>query len=113
MKNGTNKPICPDWDKIGFLTLSFRRKIVYPLIIIEKEVLLLILTVSNTFDAPVIMWLDEPDLGLHVDWQVKLVKCLRSLNPNIQLFISTHAPSMVEGNFKNVDEMSHLIKDRI
>jgi hypothetical protein len=40
MKNGTNKPICPDWDKIGFLTLSFRRKIVYPLIIIEKEVLL-------------------------------------------------------------------------
>lgn len=79
----------------------------------EKEVLLLILTVSNTFDAPVIMWLDEPDLGLHVDWQVKLVKCLRSLNPNIQLFISTHAPSMVEGNFKNVDEMSHLIKDRI
>lgn len=79
----------------------------------EKEVLLLILTVSNTFDDPVMMWLDEPDLGLHVDWQVKLVKCLKSLNPNIQLFISTHAPSMVEGNFENVDEMSHLIEDRI
>lgn len=72
----------------------------------EKEVLLLILRVSNTFDDPVIIWLDEPDLGLHVDWQVKLVKSLQMLNPNIQLFISTHAPSMVEGNFSKVSEMS-------
>jgi len=74
----------------------------------EKEVLLLILRVSNTFDEPVIVWLDEPDLGLHVDWQVKLVGCLKGLNPNMQLFISTHAPSMVEGNFEKVSEMSIL-----
>lgn len=78
----------------------------------EKEVLLLILCVSNTFDDPVIMWLDEPDLGLHVDWQVKLIKTLKSLNPNVQLFISTHSPSMVEGNFEKVEELSHLTKER-
>ena len=78
----------------------------------EKEVLLQILRVSNTFDEPVVVWLDEPDLGLHVDWQTKLVKCLRSLNPNIQLFVSTHAPSMVEGNFGRVSEMSQITVKR-
>lgn len=74
----------------------------------EKEMLLLIVLVSNTYDDPVILWLDEPDLGLHVDWQVKLVKNLIKLNPNIQLFVSTHAPSMVEGNQNKVKEMSEI-----
>lgn len=77
----------------------------------EKEVLLLILKVSNTYDAPVLMWLDEPDLGLHVDWQVKLIRNLRDLNPNIQLLVSTHAPSMVEGNFEKVTEMTKLTRE--
>lgn len=74
----------------------------------EKEILLLILHVSNTYDLPVVFWLDEPDLGLHVDWQIKLVGCLKRLNPNIQLFIATHAPSMVEGYYENVTEMSGI-----
>lgn len=78
----------------------------------EKEMLLLILRASNTFDNPVVIWLDEPDLGLHVDWQVRLVKSLKELNPNIQLFISTHAPSMVEGNFEKVKEMSQITTTR-
>jgi len=74
----------------------------------EKEVLLLIVFISNTFDEPVLVWLDEPDLGLHVDWQEKLIGCLRRLNPNMQLFVSTHAPSMVEGNQERVKEMSEI-----
>lgn len=74
----------------------------------EKEVLLMIVVTSNSYDEPVIFWLDEPDLGLHVDWQSSLVKTLRMLNPNIQLFISTHAPSMVEGNMDKVIEMSEI-----
>jgi len=78
----------------------------------EKEILLLILHVSNSYDLPVIFWLDEPDLGLHVDWQIKLVNCLRNLNPNIQLFVSTHAPSMVEGHFGKVTEMSQITEER-
>lgn len=74
----------------------------------EKEMLLLIVFISNTFDEPVLVWLDEPDLGLHVDWQEKLIGSLRRLNPNIQLFVSTHAPSMVEGNQERVSEMSEI-----
>ena len=77
----------------------------------EKEMLLLIVFISNTFDDPVLVWLDEPDLGLHVDWQEKLIGSLRRLNPNMQLFVSTHAPSMVEGNFEKVAEMSHLTRE--
>lgn len=74
----------------------------------EKEMLLLIVFISNTFDEPVLVWLDEPDLGLHVDWQEKLIYNLRKLNPNMQLFVSTHAPSMVEGNHERVMEMSEI-----
>lgn len=74
----------------------------------EKEMLLLIVFISNTFDDPVLVWLDEPDLGLHVDWQERLIGCLRRLNPNMQLFVSTHAPSMVEGNQDRVKEMSEI-----
>lgn len=74
----------------------------------EKEMLLLIVFISNTYDEPVLVWLDEPDLGLHVDWQENLIACLRRLNPNIQLFVSTHAPSMVEGNQERVKEMSEI-----
>lgn len=74
----------------------------------EKEMLLLIVFISNTYDEPVLVWLDEPDLGLHVDWQEKLIGSLKRLNPNIQLFVSTHAPSMVEGNQERVKEMSEI-----
>ena len=74
----------------------------------EKEMLLLIVFISNTYDEPVLVWLDEPDLGLHVDWQEKLISSLRRLNPNIQLFVTTHAPSMVEGNQERVKEMSEI-----
>lgn len=74
----------------------------------EKEALLMIVVASNSYDEPVIFWLDEPDLGLHVDWQSSLVKTLRMLNPNIQLFISTHAPSMIEGNMDKVSEISEI-----
>ena len=78
----------------------------------EKEMLFLIVITSNMFDAPVLLWLDEPDLGLHVDWQEKLITTLQRLNPNMQLFVSTHAPSMIVGNQGRVAEMSEIEAER-
>lgn len=76
----------------------------------EKELLLILLTVSNTNVAPCIVFLDEPDLSMHVDWKKKLIKVLHNLNPNMQLILTTHAPSMVRGWYDNVFNMNDLMK---
>lgn len=61
----------------------------------QKQLLLIFLKVTNTQNKPAIFFMDEPDLGMHVDWKKKLLKTINKLNPNIQQIVSTHAPSMV------------------
>jgi len=43
---------------------------------------------------------DEPELSLHVDWQEKLVRNLKNVNPNSQIIFATHSPDIV-GNFSD------------
>ncbi|MBP6730785.1 MAG: AAA family ATPase [Chitinophagales bacterium] len=43
---------------------------------------------------------DEPELSLHVEWQEKLVSCLKNVNPNSQIIFATHSPDIV-GKFTN------------
>lgn len=76
----------------------------------EKQILLLLLTVSNTKQQPCIFFMDEPDLSMHIDWKEILVKELHELNPNMQIILSTHAPSVITGWMDRVEEVSHLIK---
>lgn len=75
----------------------------------EKQLVLLLLMVTNTRKEPCIFFMDEPDLGMHVGWKGKLVKALRDLNPNMQVILSTHAPSMIEGWYEKVKEVRQLI----
>ena len=97
-------------SKLSLISKQTNERIQYQSLSLgEKELLLLIVFVSNTYNNPVILWLDEPDLGLHVDWQERLIPCLRNLNPHMQLFVSTHAPSMVEGNQDRVKEMTEIV----
>jgi predicted ATP-binding protein involved in virulence len=39
-----------------------------------------------------IIFIDEPELSLHIDWQRKLVEALRVQNPSNQLILATHSP---------------------
>lgn len=75
----------------------------------EKQILLLFLTVCNMNHKECIMLMDEPDLSMHVDWKKKLVTSLNKLNPNMQLIITTHAPSLIRGWYDKVKEMDQLI----
>jgi len=43
---------------------------------------------------------DEPELSLHVDWQEKLVRSLKNVNPNSQIIFATHSPDIV-GPYSN------------
>lgn len=76
----------------------------------EKQILLLLLMVSNTNQKPCIFFMDEPDLSMHIDWKEILVKELRNLNPNMQIILSTHAPSVITGWHDKVKEVNQLIK---
>lgn len=76
----------------------------------EKQILLLLLMVSNTQQQPCIFFMDEPDLSMHIDWKEILVKELHELNPNMQIILSTHAPSVITGWHDKVKEVNQLIK---
>lgn len=76
----------------------------------EKQLILVLLMVNNTVEEPCIFFMDEPDLGMHVVWKEILIRKLRDLNPNMQIVLSTHAPSMIEGWQNRVKEMDQLIQ---
>lgn len=76
----------------------------------EKQILLLLLMVSNTQQQSCIFLMDEPDLSMHIDWKEILVKELHELNPNMQIILSTHAPSVITGWHDKVKEVNQLIK---
>ena len=74
----------------------------------EKQLVLLLLMVNNTAGNPCIFFMDEPDLGMHVEWKQKLILSMRKMNPNMQVILSTHAPSMIEGWYDKVKEMNQI-----
>ena len=43
---------------------------------------------------PYVILMDEPEISLHIEWQQKLIDVMRQVNPNCQLIISTHSPSI-------------------
>ena len=41
-----------------------------------------------------IMFIDEPELNLHIEWQRELVATLLDIAPNVQLFMASHSPGI-------------------
>ena len=76
----------------------------------EKQILLLLLMVANTQQQKCIFFMDEPDLSMHIDWKEILIKQLHELNPNMQIILSTHAPSVITGWMDCTKEVNELIK---
>ena len=61
----------------------------------EKQMLLLTLRVFLTNESPAVIFMDEPEISMHISWQNQLIDILRELNPMAQLFITTHSPSVL------------------
>jgi ABC-type cobalamin/Fe3+-siderophores transport system ATPase subunit len=51
----------------------------------EKQILVILLTVLVQDNKPSIIFMDEPEISLHFDWQKKLIKYIIELNPNAQI----------------------------
>jgi len=75
----------------------------------EKQLLILLFsTIIQNNDDYITFW-DEPEVSLHIEWQRKLIRVIRELNPNMQLIIATHSPSILfegwENRVLNVEEL--------
>lgn len=67
----------------------------------EKQLLLILFKVFLTEERPYVFIMDEPEISMHLIWQQDLIQTIRTLNPNIQLIISTHSPSIYSKGWGN------------
>ena len=75
----------------------------------EKQMLVILLTVLVRDDDHCVLFMDEPEASLHIEWQQKLIGMIRSLNPNVQLILTTHSPPVImEGWLDAVTEVSEI-----
>ena len=76
----------------------------------EKQLLVILLTVLVQDNKPSIIFMDEPEISLHFDWQKKLIQYIREINPNTQIILATHSPAVViEGWLDKVKDVRDLI----
>jgi energy-coupling factor transporter ATP-binding protein EcfA2 len=76
----------------------------------EKQMLVILLTVLIQDLRPAVLFMDEPEISLHFDWQKKLIQYIRELNPNVQIILATHSPAVImEGWLDKVFEVSDLV----
>lgn len=74
----------------------------------EKQILWLLLTIFNQQKKQTVLFMDEPDLSMHIDWKEMLISKLHQMNPNMQLIVSTHAPSLITGWIDKVQEVEQI-----
>jgi predicted ATP-dependent endonuclease of OLD family len=105
----TDKKVDRENNELMFL--SGKNKLTpYQLSSGEKQMLVILTTVLVQDNKPSILFMDEPEISLHLDWQRKLIQYIKELNPNVQIILATHSPGIIlEGWRDKVSEMSDLI----
>lgn len=61
----------------------------------EKQMLIILLSVLVQDRKPFVLFMDEPEVSLHVEWQQRLIGLVRDLNPNVQIILTTHSPAVI------------------
>ena len=75
----------------------------------EKQMLVILLTALVRNGQHCVLFMDEPEASLHIDWQQKLIGMIRQLNPQVQLILTTHSPAVImEGWMDAVTEVSDI-----
>ena len=106
----TGKVIDTSDSKLSFRIVEDDLPIsIYELSSGEKQMLYILQKVLLQNQKSYILFLDEPEISLHVDWQESLIEKIRLLNPNCQVIIATHAPSVLLDGWqpyvKNIDDL--------
>lgn len=75
----------------------------------EKQMLIILLTVLVEDNQPYVLFMDEPEVSLHIEWQKRLLDLCLELNPNVQIILTTHSPAVVMNGWVDaVTEVSDI-----
>ena len=75
----------------------------------EKQILAILLTVLVEDNQPYVLFMDEPEVSLHIEWQKRMVDLCLELNPNVQIILTTHSPAVImNGWLDKVTEVSDI-----
>ena len=75
----------------------------------EKQMLAILLTVLVEDDQPYVLFMDEPEVSLHIEWQKRLIDLCLELNPNVQIILTTHSPAVIMNGWVDaVTEVSDI-----
>ena len=104
----TGKTIVRDSNEIYFM--QYGEKISpYMLSSGEKQLLVILLTALVQDNSPGTLFMDEPEISLHIEWQQRLISLIRSLNPNVQIILCTHSPAIImDGWLDAVTEIADI-----
>lgn len=72
----------------------------------EKQMLAILLTVLVEDDLPYVLFMDEPEVSLHIEWQKRLIDLIMELNPNVQIILTTHSPAVIMNGW--VDKVTEV-----
>lgn len=104
----TAKTIIRTENEIRFLQRG-EKLMPYQLSSGEKQLLIILLTVLVEDLQPYVLFMDEPEASLHVEWQQKLIETIIKLNPNVQIILTTHSPAVImNGWMDRVTEVSEI-----
>ena len=75
----------------------------------EKQMLAILLTVLVEDQQPYVLFMDEPEVSLHIEWQKRLIDLIVEMNPNVQIILTTHSPAVImNGWLDKVTEVSDI-----
>lgn len=104
----TGKKIIRTDNEISFTQIG-EKLAPYQLSSGEKQILAILLTVLVEDQKPYMLFMDEPEVSLHVEWQKQLIDLILELNPNVQIILTTHSPAVImNGWMDKVTEVSDI-----
>jgi predicted ATP-dependent endonuclease of OLD family len=104
----TGKKIVRTENEIRFTQIG-EMLVPYQLSSGEKQMLAILLTVLVEDDQPHVLFMDEPEVSLHIEWQKRLIDLCLELNPNVQIILTTHSPAVIMNGWTDaVTEVSDI-----
>lgn len=79
----------------------------------EKQILAILLTVLVQDNKHFVLFMDEPEVSLHIEWQKQLIDLILELNPNVQIILTTHSPALIMSGWADMVTEVSDITDRI
>lgn len=69
----------------------------------EKQLLVILMTVLLEDGDHTVLFMDEPEVSLHIEWQQSLLDTILRLNPNVQIILTTHSPAIIMNGWMEGD----------